>query len=1258
MDQQRLCAVFAAGGPARERTGSGYLIAARLFLTAGHSVSGATRVEIQLISQRRSMRCAVLWEGTADGLDAALLEVEEADWPDDAPGNPVRFGMLATLRPGIACESMGFPSIQRDAQGNLDVVHASGHVNPGDRLLGQRWVFSVDGTLPAERGKSPWSGMSGAPLFSGDLLFGIIVTDSPEWRHGKLDAEQVHRLLRNERLRSLLHARLGYIPTVEGVELQDLAEPWSRTRRPRSLAELMRPQSESVRFFGRETELQELSEWCDGTGTSVRLLTGSGGQGKTRLALELARRQAAAQWVVVRVRDTVAPEHFSVLRHVRVPLLLVMDYADSRPNSVVEVMSVLEEKEDLYPVRVLLLARSAGEWWQQLPASTSAYVNLLAAAKVVQLNVLAGDQVTRQELYDRALSDLACGLSWLAGYGGTDWVQLANFARTSGQGVGAKPDSVLDLQIRAVTELLTSGLRELPVSREMPVEARLLTHEERYWLRSAGRQEQLGLLGSDALGNAVAAATLARAGTKERAIELLANIPPFHDVPEVIRIATAEWLHDLYPENPGSYWGGLEPDRIGEYHVYTRVTAEPRLLKHFLPILDSGEAYRALTVLARAGANPSILGRSMLNTVAAMIIEHPDNLAASAAYVAGRSENPDFLVRAVNEISQQSDVSLEVLEDINSAIPDHSVKLSATALNITARIVAARRRQARQVQFLRFAVGEKRDNRPARREDALSDSARAYNNHGHRLMSVERWQEASAACEHAIRIYCKLLKGRPEFFAPLLASSLDNLATALVGAALPRRALATIQDALSTHRALAKDGSNTHMANLARSLSIAAGIIGRVKDLSYVQKRVGLDVSIQAVSILSELSDRFPGRYSVELTAALQNQASQYAATGLTEEAADAGRRAVAICRRLASQHPDSGLPRLADSLHNYAIDLAESGEPLKAYEAINESILIYLQLVTGQPDAHLGHLARALNTKAAELIFAWAPGQNIESLIPGAQKWKSEAVMASAHSVLLYNHLAKSHPDEFQPILRIIVHNHRRILQYAGVFVRSDAPWNSMLTAIETFANHDPKIPLSDPGGKSGASRMVPIADAFSVSRRVRREVARLKIADGGLRHAPNVLDRESFKDVFDAIQNDRLWVRSKNRGPSRRVTDNKVVNAHEPLILINMLSQFSSYTYVVRCAESDRERAVEIIKNACANGEITIEEFDKRLTRVFSCRTLQEIYEAIHDLSQVGAAKLLLRSGAGLLGAPLPPPCWPILTEMAQAPDRRRTL
>jgi hypothetical protein len=90
MDQQRLCAVFAAGGPARERTGSGYLIAARLFLTAGHSVSGATRVEIQLISQRRSMRCAVLWEGTADGLDAALLEVEEADWPDDAPGNRLR----------------------------------------------------------------------------------------------------------------------------------------------------------------------------------------------------------------------------------------------------------------------------------------------------------------------------------------------------------------------------------------------------------------------------------------------------------------------------------------------------------------------------------------------------------------------------------------------------------------------------------------------------------------------------------------------------------------------------------------------------------------------------------------------------------------------------------------------------------------------------------------------------------------------------------------------------------------------------------------------------------------------------------------------------------------------------------------------------------------------------------------------------------------------------------------------------------------
>ena len=47
----------------------------------------------------------------------------------------------------------------------------------------------------------------------------------------------------------------------------------------------------------RAGELARLASWCEGTGMRVRLLTGAGGQGKTRLARELTARLAATgEW--------------------------------------------------------------------------------------------------------------------------------------------------------------------------------------------------------------------------------------------------------------------------------------------------------------------------------------------------------------------------------------------------------------------------------------------------------------------------------------------------------------------------------------------------------------------------------------------------------------------------------------------------------------------------------------------------------------------------------------------------------------------------------------------------------------------------------------------------------------------------------------------------------------------------------------------------------------------------------------------------
>jgi len=85
---------------------------------------------------------------------------------------------------------------------------------------------------------------------------------------------------------------------------------------PQGPATLLHPVRGVVPFQGRERELAELLEWCaDPDAGRVRLLTGPGGVGKSRLAKELADR-LRPKWRVLEVRDDAEGEALSRLREV------------------------------------------------------------------------------------------------------------------------------------------------------------------------------------------------------------------------------------------------------------------------------------------------------------------------------------------------------------------------------------------------------------------------------------------------------------------------------------------------------------------------------------------------------------------------------------------------------------------------------------------------------------------------------------------------------------------------------------------------------------------------------------------------------------------------------------------------------------------------------------------------------------------------------------------------------------------------------
>ena len=86
-----------------------------------------------------------------------------------------------------------------------------------------------------------------------------------------------------------------------------------------SWARLLDPRRELVGFVGRKEELAALAAWCqDEDAARLRLVTGQGGVGKTRLAVQLAERMKKQGWTCERVADGKEGAAITALRAVTV----------------------------------------------------------------------------------------------------------------------------------------------------------------------------------------------------------------------------------------------------------------------------------------------------------------------------------------------------------------------------------------------------------------------------------------------------------------------------------------------------------------------------------------------------------------------------------------------------------------------------------------------------------------------------------------------------------------------------------------------------------------------------------------------------------------------------------------------------------------------------------------------------------------------------------------------------------------------------
>lgn len=182
--------------------GTGYLLAANLVLTASHVVpdSGVTLLEIRTDEpgQWHAMEPELVWRDAA--LDAALLrpkvpfaELPEVAWAEE------------TFDTDAVWHSGAYPkagTVDQDGKTAWKTVGLGGKLQAlgGAGQGGRELELTVDAPPPADA----WAGISGAPVFVGDRLAGVIKEVPKSFQGNRLAAVPAGLLLQNHGFRMAL----------------------------------------------------------------------------------------------------------------------------------------------------------------------------------------------------------------------------------------------------------------------------------------------------------------------------------------------------------------------------------------------------------------------------------------------------------------------------------------------------------------------------------------------------------------------------------------------------------------------------------------------------------------------------------------------------------------------------------------------------------------------------------------------------------------------------------------------------------------------------------------------------------------------------------------------------------------------------------------------------------------------------------------------------------------------------------------------
>jgi hypothetical protein len=813
-----------------------------------------------------------------------------------------------------------------------------------------------------------------------------------------------------------------------------------------------------VDFTGRADDVERLTQWLyDGPRLAAKWLYGPGGQGKTRLAHQVAAQAAATGWKVVTathtagvviappgsqdLRLTPAEARSGILPDGAAGLLLIVDYADRWPLAH---LTWLFSNSLLHQVgvrtRILLIARTA----DALPAVRGALANHDAETTGHRLEPLPESEA-RTDMFGVARDRFA------------SLYEVESPEVIDPPGSLDAPEMGLTLAVHmaalVAVDAFASGRRAPPDMLGLSVY--LLDREHVHWgvMYADGTRQRTFVTPPAVMNRAVFTAALTGPLSRPMGTGVVRRL----ELPLEPDRVLADHANCYPPANDSTSDTVLEPlypDRLAEDFLALTLPGhradypdQPWAVPATDLLLGSDrEAYlsRALTFLATAAQRWPHLTQGCLDPM----LRRDPRLAVDAGSA------------AMTALAAIPELDIAVLEGIEPLLPmDRHVDLDVGAAAISGRLTEHRlsimtEPAPRAVLHLAHGTRLSFAGREAEALASHEEGARifrelhaaepawvpllagALQNLANRLSSLGRRAEAVEAAQEAVGLF-RTASGDDPVHEPDLAAALTNLGSRLSDLGRDTAALAAAEESVALYRKLAEADPEPHMPGLAGALN---NLGNHLSDLDRDDEALAaIEESADAYRALAETN---PATHLPDFAGTLINLNGLLLNLNRNREALVPAQEAVTLARKLTEANPDAYRAMLVESLVNLSHGYSALTEDVEALTAAEEAVANAKKLYEATPAAHASRYALAL----------MGLGSRLSRL-----NRREEAVAVTGQAVELYRRLAEAGPDAHLSDLAGALLNHGNNLSGAGRDAEALTAAEETVAAFRRLAETNP---------------------------------------------------------------------------------------------------------------------------------------------------------------------------------------------------------